>query len=461
MSTVDSLQQQLTDQAFAFDASRLSEEAMLQVKLRIVDTLGALIAGQTGEAAHTARELVLQMSGPGGPGAGGATIMGTQFKASPEMAAFVNAITARSAEMMDVYHYPGAFGGHPSDVVMPTFAAAEHVHASGRELITAVALAYEVFLSFSNVFRNNGFDDTNFGCIATAISASKLWRLSREQMSHAIAMAVVPNVALKQVRTDELTAWKVVATGHAGRAGLFAAMLAKQGLEGPSLPFEGKAGWLDHVARERLVLPTLGGGAVPLKILDTRIKMRPCAGETISSVLAAEMLHGKLGDLGTVRSVEVELYKRALERAATGEHHWSPKGRDAVANAIPYLIATALREGGIRLDSFDEAHLMNADTRALMQKITFVENPEFTKTYPHDHRTRIVVTLADGRQVTGESGGGDDDLSSPKTQAQIGEKFLSLTGDFLGRERATGLLERLWDLDKMADVADIPRALAA
>ena len=123
--------------------------------------------------------------------------------------------------------------------------------------------------------------------------------------------------------------------------------------------------------------------------------------------------------------------------------------------------ATVTWEGGIRLDSFDEAHLMNADTRALMQKITFVENPEFTKTYPHDHRTRIVVTLADGRQVTGESGGGDDDLSSPKTQAQIGEKFLSLTGDFLGRERATGLLERLWDLDKMADVADIPPALAA
>lgn len=462
MSKVDSLQQQLTDYACAFDYGRLSAPAIQEVKLRIADTLGALIAGQAGEAAHTARELVLQMAGPAG--SHGATVIGTRHKASPEMAAFVNAITARSAEMMDVYHYPGAFGGHPSDVVMPTFAAAEHVHASGRELITAVALAYEVFLSFSNVFRNNGFDDTNFGCLATAISAAKLWRLSREQTAQAIAMAVVPNVALKQVRTDELTAWKVVATGHAGRAGLFAALLAKQGLEGPSLPFEGKAGWLDHVARERLVLPAMAGGGdagVPFKILDTRIKMRPCAGETISSVLAAEQLHGKLGDPGAVRSVQVELYKRALERAATGEHHWNPRGRDAAANAIPYLIATALREGGIRLDSFDAAHLAHPDTRALMQKITVGENPEFSKTYPHDHRTRIVVTLADGTQLTGESGGGDDDLSSPKTQAQIEAKFLSLTGEFLGRERAARLLQRLWGLEGLADVADIPPELAA
>jgi 2-methylcitrate dehydratase len=338
---------------------------------------------------------------------------------------------------------------------MPTIAAAEYAQAGGRDLVAAVVLAYEVFLSFSNVFKNNGFDDTNFGCLATAISAARLWKLTPEQTAHAIAMAVVPNVALKQVRTDELTAWKVMATGHAGRAGLFAAMLARQGLEGPNLPFEGKAGWLDHVARERFALPAMGGAGTPFKILDTRIKMRPCAGETISSVLAAEKLHGKVGDIRAVKSVHVALYKRAVERAATGEHHWSPKGRDAAANAIPYLIATAMMEGSIGLDSFDEAHLKNPDTKDLMRKIKVVENPEFTKTYPADHRTRITVTTGEGREAVGESGGGEDDLSSRKTQAQIADKFRGLTANFLGAQRANAVLERIWRIEDLGNVATL------
>lgn len=455
MSKVDGLQRQLTDYACAFDYGRLPPEAVLEAKLRIADTLGALIAGLEGEAAHIARAVVGQMPNPRG-----VSVVGTSLRASPEMAAFANAIAARSAEMMDVYHYPGAFGGHPSDVVMPAIAAAEYAGAGGRDLVAAVVLAYEVFLSVSNVFRNNGFDDTNFGCLASAICAAKLWKLSPAQTAHAIAMAVVPNVALKQVRTDELTAWKVVATGHAGRAGLFAAMLARQGLEGPNLPFEGKAGWLDHVARERFTLPAMGGGEAPFKILDTRIKMRPCAGETISSVLAAEQLFGKVGATGAIRGVRVELYKRALERAATGEHHWNPKGRDAAANAIPYLVATAIMDGSIGLDSFDAAHLKNADAQALMRKIEVVENPEFTRTYPHDHRTRITATTGDGRQVVGESGGGGDDLSSRKTRAQIAEKFRKLTAGRLGGPRADAILEDIWNIEGMANVAALTAAFA-
>ncbi len=158
--------------------------------------------------------------------------------------------------------------------------------------------------------------------------------------------------------------------------------------------------------------------------------------------------------------MRVALYKRALERAATGEHHWNPRGRDAAANAIPYLIATAIREGVINLDSFDDPHLNDVQTRALMQKIEVAEDVEFTRTYPHDHRTRIVVATGDGRQVQGESGGGDDDLSSRKTQAQIADKFRSLTEAHFGRQRADETLERIWDIENVADVSVIASGFA-
>jgi len=72
--------------------------------------------------------------------------------------------------------------------------------------------------------------------------------------------------------------WKAVATGHAGKAGVFSAILARAGMEGPNMPFEGKAGWCDHVARERFTLETMGGNGVSFKVMDTQIKPRPASG---------------------------------------------------------------------------------------------------------------------------------------------------------------------------------------
>src|SRR5258705_1218786 len=102
--------------------------------------------------------------------------------------------------------------------------------------------------------------------------------------------------------------FKAAVSGQAGRAGVFAALLAQAGMEGPHLPFEGKAGWCEHVAHKRLSLATMGGNGTPFKILDTRIKHRTAGGNTISSLLAAEKV-APLKNLKEVQQVTVEVYK--------------------------------------------------------------------------------------------------------------------------------------------------------
>ncbi|HEX2829160.1 MAG TPA: MmgE/PrpD family protein [Burkholderiales bacterium] len=454
----DSLQRFLTNYACGLTYDAISPAAAHQAKVRVIDTLGALIGGFEGESAHMARALA-----PRDAGKHAATIIGTGSKTTLEMAAFANAIAARSAEMMDIYHFPGSFGGHPSDVVMPVFGAAECSRSSGVDLITAIVLAYEIFLRFSDAFHNVGFDDTNFACIASAAAAARLLGLSREQVGNSIAIAAVANVALKQVRTDELTAWKVIATGHAARAGVFAAMLAEAGAPGPSLPFEGKAGWCAHVAREPVAFDRIGGAGTPFKILDTRIKHRPAAGETISTILAAEKIAPRLQGIDHIKVVTVELYKRALERAGSGEHHWHPRSPDAAGNSIPYLASVALMEGGVTRASFDDAHLANADLSGLMRKVKLVENADFTRAYgktPVEHRTRITVETNDGAVHVAETGGDADDLSAEKSDSQIEAKFRSLTEPALGPRRASSLLSRLWDLEKLGDVSPLAAELA-
>src|SRR5262249_39538576 len=136
---LDTIQERLTNYASRLDYEQISPEAIHTAKLRVMDNLGTLIGGFFSEPAQISRNVARQMPDPSG-----ATIIGTRNRTTVDMAAYVNSNTARYVELMDVYHWPGAYNGHPSDVMMSVLAAAEHVNASGRELLTAVVLAYEV-----------------------------------------------------------------------------------------------------------------------------------------------------------------------------------------------------------------------------------------------------------------------------------------------------------------------------
>ena len=216
---VDSIQQRLTSYACGLKYEDIPADVVHTAKVRVIDTLGALMAGFFGEPCFIARNVAAEMPDPNG-----ATVIGTRMKTTPDMAAFVNATTSRYAEINDNYHWPGSFHGHASDTVTPVLAVAELTQAGGRDFITGVILAYEVYLRFSDVFNNQGFDISNFCCLSTAMAGAKLLGLTPEQLSHAISMAVVPNVSLKQVRIGHQSMFKAAATGQAGRAGVFAAM---------------------------------------------------------------------------------------------------------------------------------------------------------------------------------------------------------------------------------------------
>ncbi|MBI4189999.1 MAG: MmgE/PrpD family protein [Betaproteobacteria bacterium] len=452
---IDSIQERLTSYACDLNYDGLSPEAIRAAKVRVIDVLGALIGGFFGEPCRVTRNLAAQMPDPDG-----ATVIGTRMKTTLDMAAFVNATTARYSEMIDSYHWPGSSHGHAGETVTPVLAAAEHAQVGGREFITSVVLTYEVFCRVSDVFHNPGFDSTNFGCLSTAVAAGKLLGLSPNKLSHCISMAVVPNIILKQVRKDRLSMFKAVASGQAGRAGVFAAMLARAGMEGPHLPFEGKAGWCEHVARKRFSLNTLGGNGTAFKILDTQIKIRPSEGNAISCILAAEKV-APLKNIKEVKQVTVEVPKYAKEAVGTGENPWNPHSKEDADYSAPYVVAVTLMDGTVTPRSYNDAHLSNPELRALMQKIEVVENEEFTKAYerlPQEHRTRVTVVTRSGERLVGKAGGDQDDMAVPKSDAQIEGKFRGLAEDVLGAKRVNTILDRLWHLEELGNVAEIPSA---
>jgi hypothetical protein len=68
--------------------------------------------------------------------------------------------------------------------------------------------------------------------------------------------------------------------------------------------------------------------------------------------------------------------------------------------------------------------------------------------------------MNDGERMSGETGGDADDLSTPKTDAQIVTKFRGLTEEYLGAKRVKSILDQVWALERMDSVAAIPPAFA-
>jgi 2-methylcitrate dehydratase PrpD len=124
------------------------------------------------------------------------------------------------------------------------------------------------------------------------------------------------------------------------------------------------------------------------------------------------------------------------------------------------VVAAALLDGAVTPRQFDDAHLNDPQLRALLARIEVVTNDEFTKAYdrlPVEHHTRVDVAMRGGERFTGEAGGDKGDLAQPKSDGAIAEKFCGTVDDFLGPQRARAMLERLWRLERVERVAEIPQ----
>jgi 2-methylcitrate dehydratase len=450
--SADTIQTQLARYAQALTYERLPPDVVHAATALVIDTLGVLLAGYPYEPCRIARTLAERSASTEG-----ATIIGSRLRTHVDLAAFVNATTARYAEANDVYarHLPGHMHGHPSDVILPLLAVAEQEHASGRDFLASVVLDYEVYLWLCDVARSPGFDGATFACLGVAMGAGRLLALDEAQLRHAIAMAVVPNNILRQVRADHLSPWKALASGQAGRAGVFAAELARAGMPGPNLPFEGRAGWCKHVAGESF--GTDGLDLVTWRILGARMKPRPARALTIPAIQAAERVG--VDDVRSVSRVRIEVHRQAAD--GTHAEHWHPDSRETADHSIPFGVAAALAYGRVGVHAFDDGRLRDPQLLQLMRKMDIVANDAFSAAFsgePQRYCARVTVTLEDGTLRSAESGGDEDDLAKPKSDAWVSAKFREMTEEALGREGSDALLQRLWRLADEADVADLPPA---
>lgn len=433
----------------------LPPDVVHKAKGLLIDALGCGIGGYTSEPGKIARRMAEQVHPREMP----ATILGSGQKSSLELATFANGVMIRYLDFND--GFVSKSRGHPSDNFAAVLTGADAIHAGGKEMITASVLAYEVFCRLSDAFDSNPtcFDHAVTGVISSVMGASKILGLTREQMVEAINLAIAPNMSLLQTRAGELSMWKCCAFANAARNAVFATLLAKQGMTGPSPVFEGRYGFFNAITGP-FQLEEFGGKGRPFRIMNVSIKRYPCGQHAQTAIDAALKVRSKVSTSDDIAEVRVGTFTAGKTVMAGDAEKWHPKTRETADHSIPYVVGVALLENGpLEVRHFADEYLHNADFLRLIQKIKVDETEECNRLSPGASANRVELTTTSGKKYSELVQYHRGHHRNPLTDQEIEQKFDSLARDFMSPSRREELPGLLWKLEEVRDITEVMQLL--
>lgn len=445
---MDGITEQIVTYISSLDGTALPAGVIHEAKRRLVDSLGCAIAAADSPPAAIARELAAESTG-----SFSATAIGLPAPTTVELAAFANAIMVRYLDYNDMYFTTRGGGGHPSDLIATGLAVGQAVRSTGLEVIESIVLGYEIngALAGGVWLRERGWDQGLNIVAAAAMMAGRLLRLSPDQLGHALALAVTPNVPVRQTRVGHLSMWKGCATAGAVRNGIFAATLASKGMTGPPRPFEGASGiWEQVTGPFELHLPVSSSGFV---IEDIHTKTRPAEYNAQGPLDLILDLRDEVR-VEDIEAIDLETYRLAVHEIGSDAAKWDPRTRETADHSLPYLLAVALVDGFIDQDSCAPERVVDPGLRPLMNKIRIAENADFTAAFPTEINSRIALRLRGGRVLERHTAFPRGHVRNPVSDDDISTKFEQLAARLASadQEVAAQLLERLWSFDEVADI---------
>src|SRR5213592_551694 len=456
------LAHQLASYASSFRFEDLSKEVVHEVKRRILDSLGCALGAWNEEPCIIARNVASDFSAKHG-----STILGTNHKAPPDWTAFANGCCIRYFDFNDTYLSKEP--AHPSDNISAALAAAESVGANGKELITAIALAYEVQCRLCDAasIRARGWDHVTYGAFSTALACARLMQLDLERTRHAVNIAGVACAAMRQARVGELSHWKGVAFANAARHGVYSALLARGGMTGPAPIFEGQMGFEKQLGVElgdigkkfRLPFPKSAQGPASM-ILKTSIKYWPAEYHSQSAIEAALFLRSQIEDLSKMKGVVIESHDASVDIIGSEPEKWKPQTRETADHSLPYITAIALIDGEVTEKQFQPKRFTDPKIWQFLENVKVQRNAELSAMYPDAVANIVHVDLADGRRLSRRVDYPLGHAKNPLKDSQVEEKFNVLVDPMLGSDRARKIIDIVWKLDAAKTVDELMRACA-
>jgi 2-methylcitrate dehydratase PrpD len=417
------LAKQLGDFVAQISIERTPAGVSYAAKLRILDTLGAGLAGVE-LGTHLLLEPLLES-------AGGARIWGEARTRSTREAALVNSFAAHSTCLEGGSRYTE---GDPSAVVVPAvLAVAQARRSSGAEILAATLAAYEIFLRLGRAIypacARQGFQSTAvLGAVSAAAATARLLRLPGDAAGHAIAIGSSLGCGFKEaLKTPQM---QPIQVGRSCEGGIVAGMLAQGGQPGAAL------------AIEKGFLPAFGGSA------SAQHSAMIVAGLGEEWLLPETYFRRHAGCRGNHAPVDAALDLTYAEKLSPGDMASVRVGVDSVTRAasidapadgkqaqmsIGFSVALALLKQRASVYDYRDEVLREPSMRELMQRIEVVADPQLDLVYPQRRGAWVEVVLRSGKELRGRIPNARGEPECQLTEQEVREKFRMLAAPRLGR----------------------------
>jgi 2-methylcitrate dehydratase PrpD len=419
----------------------------------IYDCLGVMLAG----AAEPAAAIVQAVAAAEG-GAPLCTIVGTGQRTGAVWAALCNGTAAHALDFDDTNF---VLLGHPSaPVLAAALAASELALADGQALIHAFILGFEVETAAAAVVNPAHYDrgwhaTCTLGTLGAAAAAAKLLGLDSAQIRTALALAASQSSGLKE---NFGTMAKPFHAGHAGRSGVLAALLAREGFTASEQALEGPQGFFNVLGDVALPLGAIGTLGAPWKILDSGVAVKPypscaCTHSIIDGALSLRREHG----IRPAEVAEVSIGVNAIVPRIL--IHSRPRTGLEAKFSGEFSAAAALCEGRVGIATFSDDKVGDPEIRRLMDRVKLTVDPDIPGDQERHMWTRVTVRLADGRTVSVGPREVPGHPSRPLTAVALREKFEECARRVLTAGRVESVGQMLEGLETCPDIRSLTAIL--
>jgi 2-methylcitrate dehydratase len=432
----------------------LSESARETLKQRVLDALGCALGALGASPVRAVRAELDEFGGrPLCALIGGG-------RTAPDRAALYNGALVRYLDFNDSYFAPGETC-HPSDNLAPVLAAAEYAGASGRELLTALGVAYQVQCRLSDEapVRAKGFDHTTQGAYAAAAGVAKALRLGEAETANAVAIAGTALNALRVTRTGALSEWKGLAYPFTAFGALEATFLAARGISGPAEVFEGNKGFMDSIAGPFEIDWEHEDLERVRRTFLKRYNAEIHSQSALEALLELRLEHSI--DPRAVEWIELDTFQVAYDIIGGGEEGGKKEihTKEQADHSLPYLLAVALLDGQVMPEQFTPERIVRPDVQELLQRIAVRPAADLTARFPAEHACRVRVRLAGGLTLAAAKADYHGFVTRPMGWEPVREKFERLAAARVEPTLTAELAETVRSLEEH-DTRDLTALLA-
>lgn len=449
--TTQTLARQLAARFAKLSYNDLPAESRHAVKRLLLDYLGVALAGSQSESGVIARRFAREQGAI--RGTAGAQLIGDKVKSSMATTAFANAISSHSIELDDIdvlalFHFS-------PPVYSSALAVADATHASGKQLIAALAAGCEMMERASraanNSLRNRAFHTTpTCGVFGATIAASKLLKLNVEKITNALGMAGAQASGLMEMYGPSMQ--KRFNPGPTARNGVTAALMAQIGFTGADTIFEGERGFLKAFTDKNFPEELVKGINQPFELL---IEFKPysCARPIHNAIDCALDVRKQPGfDVNAVKSI------RFTRHPDWAHYHQNkaPRTYHEAQVSLPFSVAVALLEGQALLKQYSDKNIRNAKVKYLSD----ITDIAVDASLPRGVSCNMTATLNDGRTFTSQVDYPKGSIQNPMSDAELLGKFTSLAAPVIGAKRTAALAIAVLNIEKCGDVSGVLKLAA-